>query len=102
MTEPIAAAARAWVEESCATQGLPVKVSDLAVLTAVAGLLGAAPGASRVTASSPTRSDPPDRGEAGRVELVVTAPAGADNNVVEDGGDDRVLPGQRQTSPLLA
>ena len=95
MTEPIAAAARAWAEESCAAQGLPVKVSDLAVLSAVAGLLGAAPGASRVAASSPNRSDPPDRGEPALVELVVAAPAGADDQVIEDGGDDPMLPGQR-------
>ena len=75
--------------------GLPVKVSDLAVLSAVAGLLGAAPGASRVAASGPTRSDPPDRGEPAGVELVEAAAAGADDQVVEDSGDDPMLPGQR-------
>lgn len=95
MTDPIATAARVWAEESCAAQGLPVKVSDLAVLLAVAGLLGAAPGASRVAASGPARSDPPDRGEPALVELVQAAPAGADNQVVEDSGDDPMLPGQR-------
>jgi hypothetical protein len=95
MTDPIIVAAHAWVEESCAAQGLPLRVADPAVLAAVAGLLGVAPGGSRVAASSPASSDPPDGGETARVELVVAAPSGADNDVVEDGGDDRVLPGQR-------
>lgn len=95
MTDPITVAAHAWVEESCAAQGLPVKVSDLAVLAAVAGLLGVAPGASRVAASSPAPSDPPDGGETARVELVEPPLAGANDNVVEDGGDDPMLPGQR-------
>lgn len=94
MTDPTTVAARVWAEESCAAQGLPVKVSDLVVLAAVAGLLGATHGESRVAASSPTRSDPPDRREAAGVELVETTPTGADNQVVEDGGDDPVLPGQ--------
>ena len=48
------------------------------------------------------RSGAPDRGEAARVELVVTGSGGGrDGDVVEDGGDDRVLPGQRQRLPAL-
>lgn len=31
---------RAWVERTCAAQGVPAKVTDLAVLTAAAALLG--------------------------------------------------------------
>lgn len=93
MTEPIIVAARVWAAESCAGQGLPIRVCDLAVLSAVAGLLGAAHGGSRVAASRPAGLGPPDRGEAGGVELVVAAPAGADDQVVEDSSDDRVLPG---------
>jgi hypothetical protein len=33
-------ALRAWVERTCAAQGLPVKVTDPAVVAAVATLLG--------------------------------------------------------------
>ncbi len=38
----------------------------------------------------------PDGGESARVEAVEASPAGADDDVVEDGGDDRVLPGKRE------
>ena len=37
----LAALARAWVDYSCREQGLPVKVTDPAVLAAAAVLLGA-------------------------------------------------------------
>ena len=37
----LAAAAQDWVESSCATQGLPVKVTDASRLAQVAALLGA-------------------------------------------------------------
>lgn len=87
---------RAWVEASCAAQRLPVKVGDAAVLSQVAGLLGAGPGVSRGAASSRARSGPPHGGEPAGIELVEPPPGRADEDVVEDGGDDRVLPGQRQ------
>ncbi len=94
MTDPLTVAARVWAEESCAAQGVPLRVADLAVLAAVAGLLGATHGGSRVAASSPAPSDPPDGAETARVEPVEPALPGADDQVVEDGGDDPVLPGQ--------
>ena len=53
-------------------------------------------------ASGPAPSGPPDRSETVRVEAVETLSAGADNNMIEDGGDDRMLPGQRQRVPTLA
>jgi hypothetical protein len=34
-----AARARAWVEQSCAEQGIPVKISDPQTIVKVAGLL---------------------------------------------------------------
>ena len=41
-----------------------------------------------------SRLDAPNRGEAAGVELVGSGPGGGcDRDVVEDGGDDRVLPG---------
>ena len=88
---------RAWVDASCAAQQLPVKVTDETVLAMVAGLLGAAPGLPGVP---PTRRLPastsPDHFESVGVEAVVATAGGGDGDVVEDGGDDRVLPGQRQ------
>jgi hypothetical protein len=47
-------------------------------------------------------SDAPNGREAGRVKLVVATPAGSNDGVIEDGGDDRVLPRQRQISPPLS
>ncbi len=83
----------AWVEASCASQGLPLRVADPGVLNDVAGLLGASPGGGRVAPRRSARvSGAPDGREPARVEAVVAAPGGSDDQVVEDGGDDRVLP----------
>ena len=83
---------QAWVEASCASQRLPVQVADLGVLAQVAGLLGATPGPSRVAASRTAPvSGAPDGREAAGIETVVAASAGVDGDVVEDGGNDRVL-----------
>lgn len=86
-------AARAWVEASCASQGLPVKVSDVFVLAQVAGLLGvpARPVAGGAPSGTADVSGAPGGREPADVELVVAASAGGDDEVVEDGGDDRVL-----------
>lgn len=88
-------AARAWVEASCASQGLPVKVSDAALLAQVAGLLGvpARPAAGGARSSPADASGAPDGRQPAEVELVVAASAGGDDEVVEDGGDDCVLAG---------
>ena len=83
---------QAWVEASCASQRLPVQVADPGVLAQVASLLGATPGPSRVAASRTAPvSGAPDGAEAAGIETVVAASAGVDGDVVEDGGDDRVL-----------
>jgi hypothetical protein len=79
-TSPLAELARAWVEASCADQGLPVKLTDPSVLARVATLLGL-----------PESSGVPDGIKAGRIEPVQPASAGVDDQVVEDGGDDGAL-----------
>ena len=38
-TDDLAARARAWVERTCAEQGIPVKISDPQTIAKVAGLL---------------------------------------------------------------
>ena len=43
---------RAWVERSCAEQGVPFKVTDRRVVAQVAELLRTRPGQSRQTGSS--------------------------------------------------
>lgn len=72
--------AQAWVEESCAAQGVLVKVTERAVLAQVATLLGLSAGL-----------DTPHGLEAGRVEPVISPAAGLDDDVVENGGDDGML-----------
>ena len=86
-------AARAWVEASCALQGLPIKVSDVFVLSQVAGLLGvpARPAAGGAPSGTAGASGAPTGREPADVELVVAASAGGNDEVVEDGGDDGVL-----------
>ncbi len=90
----LATRASAWVDASCAEQGVAVKITDPAVLSQVAGLLGALPALCRQPVSGPAApSGPPDGGKPGRIEAVEALPAAADDNMVEDGGNDRVLPG---------
>jgi hypothetical protein len=91
LTDDLVTRARQWAERSCLDQGLPLKVSDSRILRDVAQLLGA----------SVDRSDPPDGREPGGVEAVVPSPARPDEDVVEDGGHDRVLPREGQVGPTL-
>ena len=78
LSEAQAAEARAWAERTAAAQGLPLRVSDPAVLRQVAALVRPGLGA-------------PDRGQAGGVEPIQAAFAGGDGDVVDDRGDDRGL-----------
>jgi hypothetical protein len=95
---------RAWVANSCAAQGLPVHVTDALVVERVRVLLtGTAGRTSRPAGSSSTAgSEPPDRLHPFRVQAPGAEGAGADDGVVEDGADDRGLPGQVQLGPLSA
>lgn len=99
-----AEAVRAWVEASCAAQGLAVAVTDLGVVAQVAGLLGAPsrPQADGAPSGRPQRSDTPDGTEPAGVEPVEPAATGTDDEMVEDGGDDRVLPVQGKSLPPFA
>lgn len=87
--------ARAWAESSCAAQGLSVVVTDTAVLSRVAGLLGAPSGRQAAGgASRPARSSgSPDRLKAAGVELVEAPATGSNSDVVDNSLDDCVLPG---------
>ena len=74
-----------------------------AVLAQVAGLLGAAPGPGR---GRPQRAAFLRQArqigvESVGVEAVVATPGGCDGDVVDDGGDDRVLPGRAAVIPSV-
>lgn len=96
----------AWVEASCVAQGVPVKVTDPAVVRRVCALLNAGaagPQAPRRRRGPPPRaSEAPDRDHPGGVEAAGTLDAGGDDGVIEDGGDDGVLSGEVESGPLLA
>ena len=91
LSDGLATLAREWAERSCLDQGLPSKITDSRTLRDIASLLGVEVG----------RSDLPDGADAVGVEAVVPAPTGADEDVVEDGSDDRVLSRQGQVGPAL-
>lgn len=86
---------RAWVEASCAAQGLAVKITDSATLAQVAVLLGAAPGKAGGRPAGRQLSEAPDGLETAGIKRVQTATARADDDMVKHGGDDRVLAGER-------
>jgi hypothetical protein len=91
LTDDLRTRARQWAERSCLEQGLALKISDPRTLRDVAQLLGA----------SVEGSHPPDGIQARGIEAVVATAPGTDDDVVEDGGDDRVLPREGQVGPPL-
>lgn len=93
-----------WVAASCARHGVPVKVTDAAVIARTVTLLSA--GAIRPAAGR-TRADrsglqPPDRVGPVRVELTGTGDARVHDDVVEHRGHDGGLAGEVQAGPLSA
>ncbi len=106
----------AWVERSCAAQGVPVKITDPVLIEQVRVLLTgqagrAAPPARRGTGkarrarrdSKPEgASEPPDGGDAFGAEHAGSGRAGPDDGVVQNGADDRGLTGQVQIRPRSA
>ena len=92
-----------WLVDSCARHGVPLKVSDSAVTGRVAVLLQGreAGAATQWRTGARTGSEPPDDVDAGRVELAPRG-TGGDLDAVNDGFDDRVLPGEVQLPPLSA
>jgi hypothetical protein len=93
-------ALRAWVEDSCAAQGVQVVVTDPGLIAQVGVLLrgrGAAGQPPDGGARSTRPSQPPSGKNPARVHLASpsAAPSG-DRGVIHDRGDDRGLPGQVQ------
>lgn len=98
-------AVRAWVEATCAAQGVPVLVTDagavsrLRVLLSVRGSAGGAPAGVR---RGPRRSEGPAGHDSVRVQSAGSGGAGEDGRVVQDGSDDRGLPGEVEAAPGIA
>lgn len=89
LTDDLQARARVWAEHSCMDQQLPPKITDVGVLSTVASLLGAPE--TRRQAIDTRSSNAPDRLEAVGIEVVEARAPRADEDVVEDGSDDRAL-----------
>lgn len=77
--------AQVWAEATAIAQGFPARVERPDVLRSVAVLLG----------SDEVReeSGAPDRRKPRRVEAVEAPPAWTDDDMLDDGGDDLLLPG---------
>ena len=96
-----------WVARSCAAQGVPVKVSDARTVEQVRVLLSGqggrtAPARQRGRSAPAGRSQPPERRDPFGVEGPGAAGARSDHGVLQDGPDDRGLPGQVQVGPRSA
>jgi hypothetical protein len=97
-----------WVEASCAAQGVPGRVTDALLLRRVVVLLGG--GAESVSAQQrragaatvAAHSQPPHRLHPVPVQAACSGGAGCDDGVVEQGGDDCVLPIEIESGPLSA
>lgn len=98
-------ALRAWVEASCAAQGVPVAVTDAAVVAQLGVLLRGRDAAGAPPAGGDRSARPsqlPGGHDPGRVQGAGSGLAGGDGGEVEHGGDDRSLPRQVQRLPRLA
>jgi hypothetical protein len=85
LPDDLGAEAHAWAERTAREQGLPVKVERPDILRAVAVLLGAS--------AEGAGSAAPDRRYPRRVETVEAPPAWTNEDMLQDGGDDLLLPG---------
>ena len=98
-------ALRAWVESTCANQGVPVLVTDAGAVSQLRTLLsvrGSAEGARAGARRGPRRSEGPGRHDSVRVQSAGSGGAGEDGGVVENGGDDGGLPGEVESFPGVA
>lgn len=98
----------AFVEASCAAQGVPAKVTDPVVVRRVGALLGAPVDASRAhprsgsTRGAASGSVAPHDVDPGRVQRPGPRATGSDHDVVDQGGDDRVLSREVEPTPRSA
>lgn len=97
---------RAWLEASCAAQGVPFVVTDALVLARVAVLVSGAAGAPARRASAEdapaARSQPPDGLDSLDVQRPRSRSARGDHDVLDQGADDGGLAVKVQRPPLSA
>lgn len=99
---------RAMVAQSRKTQGLPPRVSDTWAVARIVVLLGGpaavtrahAPGAS--TRGAGGQSVAPDGVDPGGIQGAGARLSGSDDYVVDNGGEDGVLPAEIQGRPLAS
>jgi hypothetical protein len=99
----------AWVERTCAEQGVVVGISDPVTVGKVVALLGGAVAASRAQARSASTGPTaallqmtPDRLNPFDIKASRTGGAGEHDGVLDDGTDDGVLPVEVEVRPLSA
>ena len=94
----------AFVEASCARHGVPVKILDVGVHRDVALLLSgrAVRSSAQRDADRRANSDAPDEIHPLRVEAATTDVGRGDDDVVEHGAHDGILPGEVEFGPLSA
>lgn len=99
----------AWVQASCSSQGLAVKVTDPTIVRRVGTLMGAGAGGSRAQprsgstrATDPRTSVVPHDPDAGRVQSAGPGGTRPDHGVINQRPDDGVLPPQVQVLPRPA
>lgn len=97
-------AVAAWVDASCAAQGVPVPVTDSGVLARVGVLLKGAgvAGVREAGPATPALSAGPDRNDADGVELAGRTISRVHGGVIEHRANDRGLSTQRQGRPTGA
>ena len=97
----------AWVAESCARQGVPLKVTDTAVVSRMVTLLGSPDGRGGLggTPIRPDRRGPsqaPHDLHSVRVQRPGSWGAGVDDHVIDDRPDDGALASEVEAGPLSA
>ena len=98
----------AWVAQSCAQQGIPVKVTDVTVLRRVCALLGGPVGVSRAQArrarprAATVPLQTPHDADPGPVDAAGSCQPWLDHDMINQRGRDGLLPVQVQLLPRTA
>lgn len=92
----------AFVVRSCEAQGVPVFVTDAAVLARVCALVGTAPPAPAAGGRTAPASQAPHQLDTVRVEAASSWVPGPDHGVVDDRPHDRDLAVQVEVRPPAA
>lgn len=98
----------AWVEATCAAQGVPARVTDAVLVRRVVVLMGGSAESPRAQQRSAGAravaecSQPPNRLHPVPVQAAGSGDAGGNDGVVEDRSDDGVLSAEIESGPLSA